>query len=282
MFDVYEGCRTVVNEGVSLTVTEHGPSDGVPVLMVHGFPDSARLWRHQIPALTDAGYRVIAPDLRGYGRSDKPQEVSACGIDIIARDMVAILDDAGVDQAHYVGHDWGSALGWYFATIHPDRVRSLVALSAGHAGGFNAAGVIQREKTWYMLYFLIDGLAEKRLPADDWYWFRTWMGGYPELETWIEDLSRPGALTAALNIYRANINPETWITPPRDYPKVRVPTLGVWSTRDLALTEKQMTASADYVDAEWRYEKLEGASHWIPLDAPQELNRLLLDWLGSH
>jgi pimeloyl-ACP methyl ester carboxylesterase len=196
--------------------------------------------------------------------------------------MVTILDEAGVDQAHYVGHDWGSALGWYFATIHPDRVRSLVALSAGHAGGFNAAGVIQREKTWYMLYFLIDGLAEKRLPADDWYWFRTWMGGYPELETWIEDLSRPGALTAALNIYRANINPETWITPPRDYPKVRVPTLGVWSTRDLALTEKQMTASADYVDAEWRYEKLEGASHWIPLDAPQELNRLLLDWLGSH
>jgi pimeloyl-ACP methyl ester carboxylesterase len=108
------------------------------------------------------------------------------------------------------------------------------------------------------------------------------MGRHPEIDTWIADLSRPGALTAAINIYRANINPETWITPPRDYPKVRVPTMGVWSTRDLALTEEQMTASGDYVAAEWRYERIEGASHWIPLDAPEDLNGLLLDWLGSH
>ncbi|MCI0543728.1 MAG: alpha/beta fold hydrolase [Actinobacteria bacterium] len=282
MFDVYEGCRTVTNGGVTLTVTDHGPRDGVPVLMVHGFPDSARLWRHQIPVLVEHGYRVIAPDLRGYGRSDKPQAVEDCAITVLAGDMTAILDDAGVERAHYVGHDWGSALGWFFATTQPQRVRSLVALSAGHAGGFDAAGVVQREKTWYILFFLIEGLAERRLPEDDWYWFRSWIGRHPEIETWIADLSRPGALTAALNIYRANINPESWIRPARDHPKVTVPTMGVWSSKDLALTETQMTASEEYVAGEWRYERIEGASHWIPLDAPDELNRILLDWLSFH
>lgn len=282
MFDPYLGCRVVNCGECNVTVTDHGTTEGFPVLLVHGFPDSARLWRHQIPVLADAGYRVIAPDLRGYGRSDKPQGVEAYQMSKLASDLVAVLDEAGVERAHLVGHDWGAALGWYFAATHPDRLKTLTALSAGHAGGFAAAGVAQREKSWYMLYFLIEGLAESRLPADDWYWFRSWIGRHPEVETWIADLSRPGALTAALNVYRANINPETWITPPRALPKVEVPTMGVWSARDLALTETQMTASGEFVSGEWRYERIEGASHWIPLDTPNELNRLLLDWLGTH
>jgi pimeloyl-ACP methyl ester carboxylesterase len=282
MFDPYLDCRVVDCGECTVTVTEHGPAEGTPVVLLHGFPDSARLWRHQIPVLAGAGYRVIAPDLRGYGRSDKPQEVEAYQMSKLASDLTMVLDAAGVDRAHLVGHDWGAALGWYFATTSGHRLETLTALSAGHAGGFAAAGVAQREKTWYMLYFLIDGLAEARLPVDDWYWFRSWIGPHPEIETWIDDLSRPGALTAALNVYRANIDPATWIAPPRPFPMVEVPTMGVWSSRDLALTETQMTASGDYVAGEWRYERIEGASHWIPLDAPDELNRLLLDWLGSH
>jgi pimeloyl-ACP methyl ester carboxylesterase len=282
VLDVYQSCRTVTVGGFSINVTDHGPIDGDVVLMIHGFPDSARLWRYQIPALVEAGYRVIAPDLRGFGRSDRPEQVADCAMAFMAIDMIAILDDIGVDNAHVVGHDWGAALGWYLAGAHADRVRSLVALSAGHPGGFTAAGVAQREKSWYMLYFLIEGLAEERLPADDWYWLRAWARSHTEIDNWIADLERPGALTAALNVYRANIRPETWITPPRPMPKIELPVLGVWSSDDMALTEKQMTASEDFVAGDWSYQRIDGVGHWIPLEAPEILNPLLIEWFDTH
>lgn len=282
MFDVYQSSKTIRCGEIDLNVTDHGPADGAAVLLIHGFPDSARLWRNQIPALVNAGYRVIAPDLRGFGRSHRPTEVVDCSMGLIAEDMTAILDHLGITQAHIVGHDWGAAVAWYLAETRPDRARSVVALSAGHPGGFTAAGVAQREKSWYMLYFLFDGLAEERLPADDWYWLRAWAGSHSEIEHWISDLERPGALTAALNIYRANIRPETWITRPRPLPKIDLPVLGVWSSGDMALTETQMTASGDFVAGEWRYQRVEGVGHWIPLEAPELLSDLLIDWCGSH
>jgi pimeloyl-ACP methyl ester carboxylesterase len=282
MFDPYQSSRMVDVGGVNIAVTDNGPEDGEPVVLIHGFPDSARLWRHQIPALAEAGHRVVAPDLRGFGRSDRPEQVADYSMTLIAADVTAILDELGIEVAHIVGHDWGAALAWYMAETRPERFKTLVALSAGHQGGFTAAGVAQREKSWYMLYFLFEGLAEERLPADDWYWLRAWARSHSEIDNWIADLSRPGALTAALNIYRANIRPETWITRPRPLSKVELPVLGVWSAGDVALTEMQMTASEEFVAGEWRYERIEDVGHWIPLEAPERLNELLLDWLESH
>lgn len=282
MFDVYVSARELAVGDVTIVVTDHGPDDGTPVLLLHGFPDSARLWRHQIPVLTEAGYRVLAPDLRGYGRSGKPQDVQAYRMSTLAKDMLAVLDEAGVDSVHVVGHDWGASLGWYVTVAHSSRVRTLTALSVGHPSAFREAGLRQREKTWYMLLFQFRGVAEKWLSDDDWHWLRTWTGSPPELEHWIEDLSRPGALSAALNIYRANMAPERLVEPGRQLPAADRPVLGVWSSGDLALLEEQMTGSKRYVNGEWRYERIEGASHWVPLEAVDRLNDLLLDWLGTH
>ncbi|MFP3882590.1 MAG: alpha/beta fold hydrolase [Actinomycetota bacterium] len=282
MVDVYADALKVQSSGVELTVAVHGPSDGPAVLMIHGFPDSARLWRNQVPALADAGYRVLAPDLRGYGRSDKPADIEDYHITKLAADMLAVLDAVEVDRAQVVGHDWGAAVAWYLAIAHPDRVRSLTALSVGHPTSFREAGNRQLEKSWYMLLFQFEGVAEEWLSGKDWQGLRRWMGSHPEVENWIADLSRPGALTAALNTYRANMGPERLIKPPPSLPPVRVPVMGVWSSRDGALLEPQMLGSSEYVEAEWRYERIDDVSHWIPLDAPEQLNGLLLDWLHQH
>ena len=112
--------------------------EGRPVVLLHGFPDSGRLWRHQVPALARAGFRVIVPDMRGYGRSDKPSAVDAYGVKALAGDVLAVMGDAGVEQAHIVGHDWGAAVPWGLAALASDRVDHLVALSVGHPATFRA------------------------------------------------------------------------------------------------------------------------------------------------
>ena len=263
---------------VNLTVTDQGA--GTPVLLLHGFPDSARLWRHQIPALTEAGYRVIAPDLRGFGESDKPADLSQYALPIILQDVLGILGQLGVERTHVVAHDWGAALGWVLASIAPERVDRLVALSVGHPASFRLAGLEQREKSWYMLLYQFQGVAERLLQQDDWRLFRDWVRHHPESDRWIEDLSRPGALSAGLAWYRANVSPEQLLGPAPSLPKVTAPTLGIWSDRDAYLTEAQMLRSAEFVAGPWRYERIVGASHWLQLDRPQALNRLLLEFLG--
>ncbi|MGB7860099.1 MAG: alpha/beta fold hydrolase [Acidimicrobiia bacterium] len=279
MFDVYANTRRVRSGGVEVVVADHGPVDGTPVIMIHGFPDSARLWRHQIPRLCEAGYRVLAPDLRGFGRSDKPTDVAEYTMAKVATDMVVVLDDAGVDKAHVVGHDWGAAIAWYLAIARTEKVQSLTACSVGHPTAFQSAGREQVEKSWYMLMFQFEGIAEQWLSANDWDGMRRWLGPHPEMENWIGGLSRPGALASALAMYRANMGPKRFLSPPLDLPPVRVPVMGLWSTEDVALVETQMTESEEFVAGEWRYERIEGASHWIPLDQPGLVSDLLIDWL---
>ena len=263
--------------GVNLHVEDHG--DGVPVVLLHGWPDSGRLWRHQVPALTQAGYRVITPDLRGFGRSDRPDDVAAYKLRQSVADVGAILDERGIDQAHVVGHDWGAALAWVTAMLIPQRVRSLTAISVPHPSAPQTRR--QLEMAWYQLFFQFTGVAEETLRHDDWAWLRMLAdGGHPDLEQAIADLSRPGALTASLNWYRANLAPRM-PGPPPELPPVTMPTLGIWSDGDLYLDGERMRASSGLVAGQWRYEQIDGASHWIPLTAPERLTELLLDWLGG-
>jgi pimeloyl-ACP methyl ester carboxylesterase len=252
--------------------------EGTPVVLLHGFPDSSHLWRAQVPALAAAGFRVIAPDLRGMGDTDAPEGVEHYGLMNHIADVRAICASLGVERAHVVGHDWGAALSWLIATVAPDFVDRLVVLSVGR-WGTRERSVKQMRNSWYMFMFQFPQ-AEDFMSRDDWRMFRMWSGDYRDVERAIELLSRPGRLTAGLNTYRANVRPEIMLAPPIELPKIVAPTMGIWSSKDFALTEDQMTASEADVAGGWRYERIEGASHWIPLDAPDRLNELLLDFLG--
>ena len=262
--------------GIEFEVT----GEGRPVVLLHGFPDSGRLWRNQVPALAAAGFRVIVPDLRGYGASDKPADVDAYAIPFLAGDVLGVLDDLGIERAHVIGHDWGAALAWAIASLVPDRVDHLVALSVGHPSAFVAAGFPQREKSWYMLLFQFEGVAERWLANDGWANLRAW-ATHPDIDGVIADLERTGSLTSGLAWYRANIPPESWVGPGIELPPVQAPTMGIWSSGDFALIEAQMTGSADHVSGPWRYERVEGAGHWMQLEQPDVVNSRLLDFLPS-
>jgi pimeloyl-ACP methyl ester carboxylesterase len=262
-------------DGVGINYEVHGA--GHPVVFLHGFPDTGRLWRHQAPALAEAGFQVIVPDLRGYGRSGKPEAVDAYSIPLLAGDVQAILADLGIARAHVVGHDWGAALAWALASFAPGTVDHLVVLSVGHPASFLRT-LEQRQKSWYMLLFQYPGIAERWLSDGDWANFRNW-AHHPDADQVIAELEANGSLTPGLNYYRANITPESWVAPPLQLPPVQAPAMGIWSTGDPALTEVQMTDSAKQVAGPWRYERLDGPGHWMQLEAPEQVTALLLDFL---
>jgi pimeloyl-ACP methyl ester carboxylesterase len=261
--------------GTALEVSDQG--SGPAVLLLHGFPDTGDLWRHQVTGLTRAGYRAIAPDLRGFGRSDRP---GTYGMGEHLGDLVGLLDRLDIECVHVVGHDWGAAIGWALATFVPDRVLSLTALAVGHPASFAGAGVPQREKSWYMLLFQFPDVAEQWLSADGFANFRSW-SEHPEADAAVARLSEPGALTAALGIYRAVLPPQSLVAPPAALPPVKAPVLGVWASGDRFLIEEGMTGSAPHVAGPWRYERLDGAGHWMQLDRPDAVNRLLVDFLAE-
>jgi pimeloyl-ACP methyl ester carboxylesterase len=267
----------IVNSGgVDLYVEDHG--DGTPVLLLHGWPDSSALWRNQVPFLAANGFRAITPDLRGFGRSSRPDGTDKYQLSNSVADVAAVLDAFGTETAHVVGHDWGAAVAWLTAMYLPDRVRTLTALSVPHLAAPTTAR--QREMGWYQLFFQFEGIAEANIVYDDWAMLRKLASSYADIDRAIADLSRPGALTASLNWYRANLAPR--MPGPRpEFPPVTVPTLGIWSDGDRYLDGARMRASGDIVKGPWRYEEITGASHWIPLDAPEQLNELLLGWLSQ-
>jgi pimeloyl-ACP methyl ester carboxylesterase len=262
--------------GVTLEVRDEGRGD--PVLLLHGFPDSSRLWRKQVPVLVEAGFRVVAPDLRGFGESDRPSRVRDYTMPKILADLRAVLDALGVDRASVVGHDWGAVAAWALAGWHPERVERLAPVSVGHPKSFLRAALSsgQAFQSLYALFFQIPHLSEAAIQAGDWTLLRRSLGRAHDFNHYLRDLSRPGALTAALNWYRANGRVDRLAR----YPNVSAPTLGIIGSRDAALGRTQMAGSGKYVDADWRYETIPGG-HWLPLTRADELNRLLLGFLRS-
>jgi pimeloyl-ACP methyl ester carboxylesterase len=266
------------NDGIGIYYQAQG--EGRPVVLLHGFPDSGRLWRHQVAALAGAGFRVIVPDLRGYGGSDKPEDVQQYHLLVLVSDVGAVLRAEGISRAHVVGHDWGAALAWAFATVAPQSVDHLVAMSVGHPISFREGGFEQHEKSWYMLLFQFQGIAERWLSDRDWANFRAW-GRHPDADAVIADLEASNSLTPGLNYYRANVASESYVTPPVRLPPIQAPTMGMWSSRDFALTEGQMLRSEKHVAGSWRYERIEAAGHWMQLEAPEAVNQLLVDFLPA-
>lgn len=266
-------CRRIVVNGLQFNVAVEG--EGPPVLLVHGFPDDHQVWRQQIPALVKAGYQVIAPDLRGFGDSEAPVGKGSYQLPKLVSDLVGILDALGIDKVRLVSHDWGAACGWGLVIAHPSRVDRHVVMSVGHPEAYARGGLAQKLKGYYVL-ICASPIGEGFLKLFDWGMFRLMTGDPPEFGHWRAKMSRPGRLQAALGLYRDNLN----MIFPKKHPRVLVPTVGVWSSKDRFLARQQMVISGDYVDAAWRYVEVADASHWLQLDRPGEINALLLDCLG--
>lgn len=266
--------------GLGFEVSDQGT--GTPVVLLHGFPDTHALWRHQVAALNAAGFRTIAPDMRGRGRSDRPPNVADYALQKIVGDVTGIMDALRIQRAHVVGHDWGAAVAWLVAMLAPARVDHLVAISVGAPGAAGPPTLEDLQKSWYRILFQFEGVAEDLVQRNDWYLLRTLLqGGGEDFEVYAANLSQPGALTAALNWYRANLPVDRLIgrgSGPQ-LPHVAAPTMGIFGTADLYLSEAAMVNSASMVAGPWRYERVEGVGHFIPMEAPDRLNELLLDYL---
>jgi pimeloyl-ACP methyl ester carboxylesterase len=266
--------------GLGFEVADEGT--GPPVVLLHGFPDTHDLWRHQVAALTGAGFRTIAPDMRGRGGSDRPPDVADYSLQKIVADVTGIMDALGVDRAHVVGHDWGAAVAWLVAMLAPKRVDHLVVVSVGAPGAAGLPTLEDLQKAWYRILFQTPTVAEELVQRNDWYLMREMLqGGGEDFEVYKAKLSLPGALTAGINWYRANLPLERLIPAGAgpQFPSVAAPTMGVFGSGDLYLTEAAMVNSKSKVSGPWRYERLEGVGHFIPLEAAHQLNSLLLDFL---
>jgi pimeloyl-ACP methyl ester carboxylesterase len=186
------------------------------------------------------------------------------------------MDYLGIERAPVIGHDWGATAGWVLAGNYPERVKCYVALSVGHPKAYRS-NIEQLLRGWYTVLFQIPYVAEKSIKAFDWLLLRKLTNNHSEVDHWIEDMSREDRLSLALNWYRANEVHMLF----GDFPRIKVPVLGIWGAGDIFLSETAMLLSARYVDAPWRYERIEGSGHWIPLDAPERLNYILIDYLAG-
>ena len=279
----------VETAGIRLHLVEAGPPDGAPVVLLHGFPEFHFGWRHQIGALAAAGYRVLAPDQRGYNLSDKPRGLAAYSLDVLVADVAALLDGAGHERAFVVGHDWGGAVAWWLAVTRPERVAGLVAINVPHPAvmrRFLRHDRAQRRRSRYIFLFQLPWLPEYRLGRND----------FAALERALTATSRPGtfspddleryraawrqprALTGMLNWYRAALR-----RPPRRPASVRVtvPTLIVWGERDRFLHKAMAAPSAALCDRA-EVEMIPGATHWVQHEEPAKVNRLLLEFFGRE
>jgi len=264
--------------------------EGPLVLLLHGFPQFWYQWRHQIPALVEAGFRVVAPDMRGYNLSDKPLGVRAYRVELLARDVERLILACGERTATVVGHDWGAIVAWIAAMRHPERVQRLAILNVPHPARFleGLLSPMQLLRSSYIFFFQIPRLPEKVIRAGDFALLRSVLGRDPvqseafaaeDIERYVEAIARPGALTATLNYYRALLRKpgETRALLQR----VEAPVLVIWGERDRFLSRRLAEPPHLWVPNLVRLKRLPDASHWVAEDRPLEVNTLLLDFLRS-
>ncbi len=265
----------------TFTARACGPASGEMVILLHGFPQSSWAWRHQLLALGEAGYRAVAPDQRGYSPGARPVEVGRYATTALVNDVLAIADELGAFTFHLVGHDWGAAVAWQVAGRHPHRLRTLTALSVPHPHAFAAAladpGGDQATRSAYFEVLRSDEAADAFLSERAALLRSVFAPLDPaQVEPYIDVLSEPGAMQAALNWYRA-----ADLGLVQELGPITTPTMFVWSTEDTALGRMGAEATARHVDGPYRFEVLEGVSHWISEEVPARTNELLLEHLGA-
>jgi pimeloyl-ACP methyl ester carboxylesterase len=266
-----------------------GPPDGELVILLHGFPEGAEMWLRQIGALARAGFLAVAPDLRGYGKTDAPEGVGQYAIGHLVDDVAALIKAFGRTEAHVAGSDWGALVAWYFASRHPEMTKTLTVLSVGHPAALAAASAEdkdQRERSRYVALFLLEGKAEQVLGEENFRRLRAMYRGGPNpdampksvVEAFVRSISRPGRLTAALNYYRANLGGDrAWASLAPDEVKVSAPTVLLWGDQDPALGRRSAEETAAHMTGDYRLVVLEGAGHWLQFERPDEVSRAMVE-----
>jgi len=278
--------RYVVVNGIRLHYVEAGT--GPAVVLLHGFPEFWYSWRHQIPALAEAGFRVIALDLRGYNESEKPLGRRPYGIETLTDDVLGIIRAECGGRCAVVGHDWGGAIAWHLAMHHPKAVEKLVVLNAPHPYCFfrELKTLAQLRKSWYMLFFQLPRLPELLLRAGDFAWLSHVLRTDPvrpdafteaDIACYKQALAQPGAMTAAINYYRALFRRNPFALR-RQIRPIGAPTLLIWGERDRYLGLDLVKGLEPWVP-NIRVERITEASHWVQMDAPERVNHLIIDFL---
>jgi pimeloyl-ACP methyl ester carboxylesterase len=275
--------RTLHHDGLTLDVLDEGPRDGRPVVLLHGFPERSSTWRLVTPALHEAGLRTIALDQRGYSPGARPRRRRDYRMSQLVGDVVALIDEVG-EPVHLVGHDWGAAVGWAVAMRRPDLVLSWTAVSVPHPAAFARAMKTssQRRRSRYMAFFnvpLLPELSARKAGGPFDQSMRKAGMTEDEVARFRREIVAYGALPHALGWYRAL----PLLKPGSTDHKVTVPTTFVWSDRDIAITRGGAEATAQWVDAPYRFIELSGVSHWIPTHAPDDCAAAIIERvLGSE
>jgi epoxide hydrolase 4 len=265
--------------GITLTGLEAGPREGAPIVLLHGFPDFSYSWRHQIPALARAGFHVVAPNLRGYDTSSKPPRVTDYAIDIVAQDIVRLIEQKCDGRAHVAGHDWGGGIAWFLAMEHPQMINRLAILNALHPIAFQREffRTSQWLRSWYMLFFQLPWLPEAVLRWNDYALARRALrkgaarDGDASVARHLAALSRPRALESMINYYRALLRSDA----ARTIARIDLPTLMLWGDRDPYLV-RQLTEGLHGAVTNLRVVRFLQAGHWVHHDETDAVNAELI------
>ena len=278
--------KQITTNGINLHVVQDGPSKGRLVILLHGFPEFWYGWREQIPFFAAAGYRVWAPDQRGYNLSDKPEGIAAYKLDELAADVIGLIDAAGQEKAFVVGHDWGAAVAWWVAAKYPERVARMVVINVPHMSVMKRhvrRSFTQMRRSRYVLYFQLPWLPERLARQKNWEAPAQAMMGSSRPGTFTEtDLdayrrawSQPRAYTSMLNWYRALVQRPN---PRPANPAISVPTLLIWGAQDKFLGREMAQPSIDLCD-DGRLVFIEEATHWVQHEEADRVNKLMDEFL---
>lgn len=255
-----------------------GPADGRPVLLLHGFPEAGIAWEHQVAALGARGFRAVAPDLRGYSPAVRPEQTAGYDLSLLISDVLAMADALGWSRFDLAGHDIGGTVAWWTATEHPGRLRTLTVVSAPHPAALAHAlrtDEDQQLRSGYLTQWR-ERSTERRMLANNAEALRhmfEWRVPPSRVDEYVRRLSEPGALTAALNWYRASRSPG-------EADKVEVPTLYVWSTEDVAVGSTAALGTEKWVTGAYSFQMLEDVTHWVPEEVPEVLTALMIEHLS--
>ncbi|HEX2910346.1 MAG TPA: alpha/beta hydrolase [Chloroflexia bacterium] len=280
----------IITNGITLHVVQAGPQQGPLVILLHGFPEFWYGWRKQIDYLAEKGYRVWAPDQRGYNLSEKPPKIKDYRVELLAKDIAGLIEAAGREKAYIAGHDWGAMVAWNLAISYPEKVEKLAILNVPHPEVMRHAlthRLSQLVRSTYAIFFQIPWLPEKLTGLNNWMLGTRAMksssrpGTFSEsdLEQYRQAWSQPGAMTSMLNWYRASVR-----YPPRfpstEAATVKVPTLIIWGAKDLFLKAEMAQQSLDYCqDGQLKY--FEQATHWVQHEEAVSVNQLLADFFSQ-